>query len=1608
MDDRPSSPSPSVSPTPAISSCPSPDRTFSSISSLSISSATSADARSSVSISGRRRGYIRPQGAEFAESAKNRESVMSLGSIAHLQYYFARTGLLDGKGGHAREYKKSPKAENVPRLLLTPNSRFIEEDGEDNGELLVESPTDEGGLEPDCDSDGYEVMLPPTVSTYSIKTHYIPPPPDLRSLRRDLLTALRRAETELEEMDGRTGPSPDLKPPRISLSPDDLPETEEDALRQSAAVAAAAAASTPQGWQEIQGMKILDVVTLAIRAARIYYTAHERPDRLALIKSERDIRQELFNVLEVLKRWAARGFTSGMRADEHDAITGWMADVRGLLARDAQLEEDEVRERESWVWATDEWEGRELEREASFLSSLLEPDQPPLPAWEPVEGRPVPTTLLERLRDGRDLVRMHNIAVKKSKRPFGEIKTFHTDVAKPYRCADNLRFWLKASEIRWETKLDMDVMGVVYGASDEAWRRFDAALLTWCRAVREELVRDWRELRPGTPSDASLPSASPSPVTSTSLSISTTPQLLSSPPTVSISSPGVLLPRRVQSKSSLRSTASSLTDDDWELDSNTAAESSNNTSANNKNLVVFPSILRRLSPGLAARVKLLDGSNKPSTFPVRAINNVGRIPQEHINEIDSAHQNLSIKVQKRGKAWNRVTGQQQGPDETTGGGVEYLEVPDLGPELEVDLDTEEQEEEEGEEEKQQQEEEEEEDACTVDPDPEPEMLVVEMPPVPPEPVTTEPQPELEPETQSETAGQTDFEKYIQSSTQDAENPPPPPPKDTPPLPSSASVRSLSQPQTQASYFNPMGLHRTESIYSFSRVSFSNQLSQLTSITLPQPTSLAASIAAIANAVAAVKALTGAAEQIQYWIRKASDVLSGLDAEDDVEWAAAGGREGLEGVDKAITKFESLVNVYVTAIEEVQLRPDIGQVGPDALTAIVIQMESILQNWSQIKAKLRGVKGHVELAMEWEELWANVLGDVGMEVDNLSGLIFEMEEKRHQTMSADPEPTGGLDINELETIVEETPAHYHPSSHHHHTPSSTKRYSIGTPVAAAAADTPVIQTPQDDSNYTNLMALFARMQPLRASLDFLPMRLSMFQSRAEAIFPSACEELEDRRRQLEQSYKTLETDAEALRKELGEDRWILVFRNAGGQAQKMFDSVERSIGKLQESLESGAHLNNQAALAKRIENYEAKKVHYVPAIERVIAIIQKGINDRLTVNGEILSLLADMQSRTDALKASIKVMDSSLEEINFVKPCAAAAVAATPHTHAHHHLRDSISSILTMDSPATAGSVVDTPGSSPASSVIMSTAGTGMKKGAATPMGNSSRRDSSASSTTRSTPALAKVRRLSGIPQPATATTTKTIRKTSLPVPFSSSGGLQSPPATRTRSAVTPTPMAKKPVRPLATPQQPPSNRPRWNGSVNTGDLEVGHIYRPSSSLPTPPAFRKSSAPSRLSRPPSTLPVRSPMHQRNPSTSPAPGGPATSVRAASRVSSRLTSRSPARTASPTPTATPTRSLLDPPPYSKLGIRSISTATPGPGRMANVPRSRQSFAGIPASSKMAAKENDPSLLLSPTKPSARPGTALGHSTTGSSRRTSLLPLPKARSGRESSLGERPPWR
>ena len=485
-------------------------------------------------------------------------------------------------------------------------------------------------------------------------------------------------------------------------------------------------------------------------------------------------------------------------------------------------------------------------------------------------------------------------------------------------------------------------------------------------------------------------------------------------------------------------------------------------------------------------------------------------------------------------------------------------------------------------------------------------------------------------------------------------------------------------EMQRSPLQNSNLSRANSVFSLSRASLTNQLSQLNLLKLPETSSLLSSIDGASNARLASELLNDFAEQLKCWEQKAMDVLAGLDADNDVEWAAAGGKEGLNEVDDVIKRFEQMVNVYVTAIDQVQTRNDISDLSAREIQTVVSLMEQVLEKWKHIKRSFQKIKEQVEIAMEWEELWNTVLAEIGLELKSLNRLIFEMEEHRYRTTMAGETETAekGTRLDELESMVEDGNRYNEISEDKYcsHTLSPTM---IETQIPSRNA-----QIWHEDAN---LLALFARMQPLRASLDFLPMRLSVFRSRGVADFPCACEDLDSRRNMLESQWKNLESDAEALRKELGEDRWIIVFRNAGRQMLKMCESIMKSITKLRELLAGERHPSTPRILNSRIESFEAKRTHYGAAVEHVLTIVDRGIADRFTINGEILRLQQEMKQRWANVESAMAEMDEQIERANLSKT---------------HQLRDSVSTVLSTDR-SVSGSTIDTPNSSPASSIVIS-------------------------------------------------------------------------------------------------------------------------------------------------------------------------------------------------------------------------------------------------------------------------------------------------------------------
>ena len=729
-----------------------------------------------------------------------------------------------------------------------------------------------------------------------------------------------------------------------------------------------------------------------------------------------------------------------------------------------------------------------------------------------------------------------------------------------------------------------------------------------------------------------------------------------------------------------------------------------------------------------------------------------------------------------------------------------------------------------------------------------------------------------------------------------------------------SASASSGPSSDAgSFVIPEALSRSNSVYSFSRAPFSSQIASLSSMNLPSADMLSASIKSLPSSRKAVKTLNAAADQIQLWTKKALKVLENLDADEDVEWAAEAGRDGLNETEKMITKFEALVDVYINSIDKLQTRSDIAEVKPEELQAVVETMDHVLDGWERLRKKVKKVKKQVELAMEWEELWSTVLAEVGAELDALSQLVFMMEEKRHTAhkTGSQPEHQQNVDINELENLIDEPKTKQ----------SSTAPFNLSQTLEGSPLGSPIIESPHDDSM---LLSLFARMQPLRASLDFLPMRTAQFQNKAEKIFPSACKELDEKKDRLEKNWSELQKEADNLRRELSEDRWVIVFRNAARQAQKMCESVERSVVKVQEAVGEGFQRTNPAALAKRVESFEAKKMHYVPAIERVLGIIQKGLKDRLTVNGEILRLHRDLSSRMRELTDAMEDLRQLLE----------------PVTSKHNsRLRESISSIISADRSFSSITMAGTPGTSPASSIDFASHTSGKHTPKYGLNGYSKPR---AVSSSRPPPPASANRRSSLLPQhrrpitPSSAHSSVRLGVSPAPGPPSIyKQGLYIPPK-------------NSPQRPGPAPVV---SKPRWSSTVKMTDAAdtIAPTYR---SVTSPSPYRKAYTPRSISSA-TAIPLRSPLGRES-SSSPAP---TTAFRDSQYKSFAERVGSPTNVRS---------GLLDPPPSSNRS-RSVSSHHPGtirsPSAMAMNTARKASMSTIPALRSPSSLSRSPRQSLVP---------------------------------------------
>jgi hypothetical protein len=369
----------------------------------------------------------------------------------------------------------------------------------------------------------------------------------------------------------------------------------------------------------------------------------------------------------------------------------------------------------------------------------------------------------------------------------------------------------------------------------------------------------------------------------------------------------------------------------------------------------------------------------------------------------------------------------------------------------------------------------------------------------------------------------------------------------------------------------------------SRVPFTEQLNALTRVTLP----------VLGESERSVEDVDRAVDRVLEYFSIGREVLSGLDAQDDVEWMFEG-REAILNVGKTIMKAGELMDQLMTVLEQTK---ECNKQASKRYIPVIEKIERAITEWHKILELIQAIRNQVDVATEWKDLNDQILTEVEDEISHCYGIIFEIEENRHFPA------VEKVDIDSLTTALNESPF----------------------------IDQPRLPTLSQVERTVNdkFIEVSTRLKPLQASLDFIPLRLEQYANKADDVFPSSVKTLNAKHLTLRSNLDELVNEVKSLQKELGEDRWSTIFKNTGVQASEMLDSYQQNLDLI--NLEKRkAKVHNRSVDVVKVERLATKNAHLSPAIDRILALLDRALRDHLTGNSEMYQLQANLHKRWKSL------------------------------------------------------------------------------------------------------------------------------------------------------------------------------------------------------------------------------------------------------------------------------------------------------------------------------------------------------------------------------------------
>lgn len=315
---------------------------------------------------------------------------------------------------------------------------------------------------------------------------------------------------------------------------------------------------------------------------------------------------------------------------------------------------------------------------------------------------------------------------------------------------------------------------------------------------------------------------------------------------------------------------------------------------------------------------------------------------------------------------------------------------------------------------------------------------------------------------------------------------------------------------------------------FRRIRFSELLENL----LPPPFSQDVAIVLTSNDE---DALIDLASDIPFYLRETKKTLAELDALDAVEWV-------LEGKQQLSIFKESIEDIGVSISQLIEYFENIiNDENLNNVIQLLQQIEDSLDDWQEVKQYTGDLSKLVSISIEWNELYLNVLASVDVEISRFEEALYDVLEQKlncppvlseffsnwgpeSDIIDLDNDPTADTQFDKLLSFL--TPTELD---------KMTKFNNNQTLIIPTFNQT-------DRALNEKFSSIHQYLEPLHASIEFLPIPLESYFSIANAVFPTSVINLSKRHQEIEEHWSLLNRDMHDLEIDLIIKKWdeIILF------------------------------------------------------------------------------------------------------------------------------------------------------------------------------------------------------------------------------------------------------------------------------------------------------------------------------------------------------------------------------------------------------------------------------------------------------------------------------------